>query len=576
MIASKPSPRQWCWTESLGLALTLLILPAMGCSPSSQPAPPQPKGGSPTQTRPAGNDVLELVFPYGSEKQKWIDAVTKEFNDGDHRTTAKNRIWVRTVPLGSGELITEIQEGRLKGHLASPASSVFIELGNAESKTRTGKPLVGETRNLVVSPVVVAMWKPMAEALGWGKRPIGWADILQIAKDEQGWAKYNYPQWGRFKFGHTHPEYSNSGIISVFAEVYAGAGKLKGLTAADVARPEVGQFLHGIEESVVHYGSSTGFFGRRMFLGGPQYLSAAVLYENMVIESYGSDPAPPLPVVAIYPKEGTFWSDHPVGVVQREWVDDEHRQAAEEYIAFLTAPEQQKRAMEFGFRPADVGIPLGDPINAAHGVDPKQPETTLEVPSATVMNAVVDLWKQQKKHANVVLAIDISGSMQGKKIDNAKIGAKQLVEILDKGDTLSLMSFNDNVAWAGQGLSMATDRQVAAQDIDSLFASDGTALYEAIAMAHRYLVAKPASDKISAIVVLSDGEDTSSRMRLEELLKLVETNVEGRGVRIFTIGYGSDARPDVLGKISEVTQAKYYSGTPENIREVFKEISTFF
>ena len=47
-------------------------------------------------------------------------------------------------------------------------------------------------------------------------------------------------------------------------------------------------------------------------------------------------------------------------------------------------------------------------------------------------------------------------------------------------------------------------------------------------------------------------------------------------MRIFTIGYGSDAAPDVLGRIAEATQAKYFTGTPENIREVFKEISTFF
>jgi len=61
----------------------------------------------------------------------------------------------------------------------------------------------------------------------------------------------------------------------------------------------------GIENSVVHYGSSTGFFGRKMFANGPQYLSAAVLYESTVVESYAEQNMP-FPVVAIYPKEGTF------------------------------------------------------------------------------------------------------------------------------------------------------------------------------------------------------------------------------------------------------------------------------
>jgi Ca-activated chloride channel homolog len=128
--------------------------------------------------------------------------------------------------------------------------------------------------------VVIAMWKPI-EALGWEKKPIGWWNILALARNQKGWAAYGYPQWGSFKFGHTHPQFSNSGLISLFAEVYAASGKTAGITTSDLNKPHTAAFLAGIEKSVVHYGSSTGFFGRQMFSSGPQYLSAAVLYENM-------------------------------------------------------------------------------------------------------------------------------------------------------------------------------------------------------------------------------------------------------------------------------------------------------
>ena len=114
----------------------------------------------------------------------------------------------------------------------------------------------------------------MAEALGWDKKPIGWSDILALARSQKGWDAYGYPQWGRFKFGHTHPQFSNSGLISLFAEIYAASGKTAGLTVADVNKAHTADFLSGIEKSVVHYGSSTGFFGRQMFSTGPQFLSA--------------------------------------------------------------------------------------------------------------------------------------------------------------------------------------------------------------------------------------------------------------------------------------------------------------
>src|SRR5271165_7629987 len=249
---------------------------------------------------PAPPDSLELVFTYGSEKERWINEVTDRFNREDHRAQGGKRIFVRAIPMGSGELIDEVLSGIRQPQLISPASAAFIKLGNAESQSKTGHELIGPTENLVLSPVVIAMWKPMAEAIGWGKKPIGWSEILALASSQKGWQAYGYPQWGQFKFGHTHPQYSNSGLISLFAEVYAATGKTAGLTVADVDKPHTSAFVEGIERSVVHYGSSTGFFGRKMFASGPQYLSAAVLYENMVIESYDSADKLAFPVVAIY------------------------------------------------------------------------------------------------------------------------------------------------------------------------------------------------------------------------------------------------------------------------------------
>src|SRR5262249_39956644 len=264
---------------------------------------------------------------------------------------------------------------------------------------------------LVLSPVVIAMWKPMAEALGWGKKPLGWSDILALSRNEKGWQAYGFPQWGKFKFGHTHPEYSNSGLISLFAEAYAASGKTAGLKAADLEKPQTKQFIAGVEQSVVHYGSSTGFFGRKMFANGPEYLSAAVLYESVVVESYAQRDLA-FPVVAIYPKEGTFWSDHPVGIVEREWVTPEHREAAKSYIRYLLDRGQQEKAMQYGFRPASLDVSLTEPLDAAHGIDPKEPKTTLEVPSVDLINALLELWRTQKKHSDVALVLDTSGSMR--------------------------------------------------------------------------------------------------------------------------------------------------------------------
>src|SRR5215470_15440403 len=141
---------------------------------------------SETGEAPPSGNTLELTFTYGSEKEKWINQVTAEFNRGDHRIAGGKRIFVRAIPMGSGEAIDEVMEGRRQPHIISPASAAFIKLGNAQSQSKSGKDLIASTDNLVLSPVVIAMWKPMAEAIGWGKKPIGWSDILALARSQKG------------------------------------------------------------------------------------------------------------------------------------------------------------------------------------------------------------------------------------------------------------------------------------------------------------------------------------------------------------------------------------------------------
>jgi Ca-activated chloride channel family protein len=536
--------------------------------------------GSSAEAEPleAPRGALELTFTYGSEKEKWISEVTDRFNREQHRTSSGKPIFVRAVAMGSGELIDEVLSGRRQPHLISPASAAFIKLGNAESQRSVGHDLIGSTDNVVLSPVVIAMWKPMAEAIGWGHKPIGWSDILSLARNRGGWQVYGYPQWGQFRFGHTHPQFSNSGLISLFAEVYAASGKTANLTVADIEKPRTGEFLAGIEQSVVHYGSSTGFFGRRMFSSGPQYLSAAVLYENMVIESYSQSNLP-FPVVAIYPKEGTFWSDHPIGIVERDWVTPEHREAAKAYIQYLLARPQQERAIAYGFRPGSVDVPLAAPVDTAHGVNPAEPKTTLEVPSPQVMNAILALWSQKKKTADVVLVLDTSGSMNDDgKIGSAREGAKQLVSLLGDEDRLSLVPFNSQIVWASSDVPLKTGREQLKRTIDSLFAQGGTKLYDSVDAGYQHLqqLERGGEGRILSLVVLTDGEDTESDMKLEQLMPRIQFDGETKNIHVFTIAYGREARKDVLKRISDATQGNSYEGTPKNIVTVFKDISTFF
>ena len=554
--------------------LLLMLLPLLAlltaCGDQETEAKTQAAAEA-TQPAVAG---LELVFTYGSEKKDWLDQAVKTWAARNERTADGRPITVTAIPMGSGECCDEILRGSRQPHLISPASGAFITLGNAAAQAASGKPLIGATENLVLSPVVIAMWKPMAERLGWPGKAIGWSDILALSTAPTGWGSIGEPAWGRFRFGHTHPEYSNSGLMALLAELQAGAGTTAPLTSGDLQKPEVRSFVGGIEQAVAHYGSSTGFFAERMFGGGMSAFSATVLYESNVVDAASRNLS--TPIVSIYPKEGTFWADHPVGIVQREWVTPAHQDAAKRFIRFLLDKPQQQAALTYGFRPGSTDVPVGAPIDATHGCDATQPTTTLTVPSAPILNDALALWRSVKKPSHITLVLDLSGSMNDDgKIAGARAAAASFLGGLDDRDWVSLLVFNNSTTWVARKQPLASARTNLLRTIAGLSAGGGTALYDAILTAQEDF-AGSSGERIAALVVLSDGADTESRATLETVLADAAGGVERSGVRIFAIAYGNGAETKVLKRIAEVSRGKAFSGDTKNIQAVFKDIATFF
>jgi Ca-activated chloride channel family protein len=421
----------------------------------------------------------------------------------------------------------------------------------------------------------------MSEALGWPEDPLGWSDIARLAISEEGWTAYGYPEWGTFKFGHTHPNYSNSGLVSVIAEAYAGAGKQRGLTVEDLQDPQVTAFMAEVESAIIHYGSSTGFFAERMFERGPSYLSAAVMYENLVVAQESrrlagqSDQAP---VVAIYPKEGTFWSNHPYAILNAPWVTTEQRAAAEHFRDFLLDRPQQEQAIKLGFRPADIEIPLTSPLDAKHGVDPDQPQTVLEIPSAEVITGIQDLWrKEAKRPVDLVVVMDVSDSMRGGKISAARSSLLQFVDLLDDRDRLKILLFSEDLVTLTPLSPIGEKRAEVRTRVSGIVEHGQTRLYAAVDTAYAELVDSGDPDHIRAMVVLSDGEDTIRDIELEELLaRLGGSSESGAAPQVFTIAFGDDADREVLQRIAEITGGKRYDSDPQTISEVYAVIATFF
>ena len=342
--------------------------------------------------------------------------------------------------MSSGEAEEKIANGRLKPVAWSPASSLWGRLLNFDADrayVRRRNP------SIVRTPLVIAMWEPMAEALGYPGKPVGFADILELASAKEGWRRYGHPEFGDFKLVHTNPDFSTSGLSAVVAEYYAATGKKEGLRESDVAGSQARRTVRGIEQSIVHYGDTTLFIAEQMKKGGLGYASAVAM-EEVTLLDFNRTRGSRDKLVAIYPQEGTFYSDNPFAVLDAPWVSAQEREGAEMFQRFLEKEVTPARAAMSGFRPADPRQPPVAPITPANGADPRQPARVLGLPEPRVLDRIRSAWRKDRKPANVMLVVDTSGSMNDEnRLENAKDGLEVFFDEVSQRDRVGLITFSD-------------------------------------------------------------------------------------------------------------------------------------
>ncbi|HEX6653304.1 MAG TPA: substrate-binding domain-containing protein [Thermoleophilaceae bacterium] len=535
-----------------------------------------PGGGGVSAEPQAPKGAIAVSFPYSLEKEKLLKPLIRRFNDTAPTVRGK-QVFVEGEVVSSGEVEDKIANGSLRPVAWSPASSLWGRLLNFDADrayVRDRNP------SIVRTPLVIAMWEPMAQALGYPKKAIGFADVLRVATSGQGWGAVGRPEFGDFKLVHTNPDFSTSGLSAVVAEYYAATGKSEGLTEADVVASEARLKVRSIERSIVHYGDTTLFIADEMKKNGAGYASAVAMEEVTLLE-FNRTRGAQQKLVAIYPKEGTFYSDNPFIILDAPWVSAAKRAGARLFQRFLREHVTPELAARSGFRPADRGEPLVPPIEPANGVDPSQPTRVLQPPEPRVLNRIRIAWRRDRKPANVMLVVDVSGSMeQENRLTKAKDGLGVFFDEAAPNDRLGLTSFSDVIKplVPVEGRFHSVEQELRAT-VQTLSADGGTSVYDATADALKAVRSLDDDTRINAIVVLTDGDDTDSSLDASDVIELVSNQDDSAPhVRVFTIAYSPEAAGAAryLKDIAAGSGGKAYLGSTENIEAVYRSISSFF
>jgi Ca-activated chloride channel family protein len=557
------------------------------------------------------SNAIDVFIAYSPESQQYMPRIIEHFNrlSAEGKNPVTGQAWAegeRPVFVAGQQPTTgssgSVAQGIINAVVAPNNENVYhptifqpsVSHWLAQVNFNAGRQIfdLSQAKATAVTPVVIAMWQSRVDAIRReiGKQNISWNDLLGVLESGNGWCDYGVTNCRRAVFyGHTDPRISSTGLSTTISEFYACARQNgfteRRLTLEAVNSPDVQQCVKQIENLVRHYSSRTEDF-LEYISRGPDYLDFLALEEtDLLCLNRGAQQGdqtctkPQEPLVAIYPEEGTFWHEHPFGILNADWVTPEQQEAARVFTEFVLTPAMQTIIMSEGFRPANTDVELTFPFVAENGVDVTQPRTVLDVPAPEVIAAIQQSWSLVKKQADVVLLIDISGSMLDEgKLDQAKQAALVFIEQMEGRNRVGLAVFNDQVQNLVAMDTLETNRADIRSRIESLRADGGTALYSGLVEVLNQIARQDDADRIRAVVILSDGADTASEgVTLNDVIQSIAATRDAvNPVIVVPVAYGSNADVNALNGIARASATRVQPGDPQNILRVLQLLSSYF
>ncbi|MBI4317344.1 MAG: substrate-binding domain-containing protein [Chloroflexi bacterium] len=518
----------------------------------------------------------EIKVAYDPNKGRLFDELLAAYN-------ARAAVKVQGVKLDIPQMLEALPSA---GFVAiSPDSAIWLEsLDRAWQEARPGaSSIVGTTIRYATTPVAIATWRGRESELGAGDER-GWATLLQRSSRDAS-----------YRWSHGSPRASASGMLALVAEFYAGAGKTYGLTKADADHEDVRRYVAQIEKTIARYGGeSDAALVEYLLKEGQTALAAIVMPEASVFDfnqrSKGSK------LYAIHPAEGTLMLDHPLILLETPELTPEQRRAFLEFARFLTGADGQAIVVKHGYRPIDLAFDVQKSPLGAEGLSAGQPRL-LQMPAAGTLTYLRAAWASGlKRRANIILVVDVSGSMQGDKLQRTKEALTSfLKQVPSDEERVGLATFSSDFREVVPLGRLGDNRQQLLAQVDQLKAEGNTALFYAVWRAHRLLAQRADAERINVVVAMTDGIENASPSFSQRNVRDVGTvpqivgrsvketgplvnalKKNGAGILIFTVAYGSDADLNMLGSLASAFGGQGYGADPNTIRKLYELISQNF
>lgn len=172
----------------------------------------------------------------------------------------------------------------------------------------------------------------------------------------------------------------------------------------------------------------------------------------------------------------------------------------------------------------------------------------------------------QTPRVNLILVLDKSSSMEGEPLENLKKAVKEILQVLDENDRISIVLF-DSEARTLVSNSPASQRRELRTRVEDIYPIGGTCIDEGIAFGIEEAEKFQSEEMISWMILLTDGKNEhGDNDRCLELSRVAKR----KGINITTIGLGRKWDPRLLEQIADLSGGKmYYVENPEDLKDRF-------
>ncbi len=446
-----------------------------------------------------------------------------------------------------------------------------------------GQGRVKLQEKIMLSPIAVGVSESDAARFGWNKPDarLTWADITKAAKR------------GELRYALSNPATSNQGFMALLGVVAAAGGKGEALTAADVDRQAIADFLTGYK--IV--GDNSTYLAEQFAKQQGTRANAFINYESWLLSLNASGKLREK-LHLIYPFEGVSTADYPFMLL-----NDAKRADYLKVVEYLKGDTAQLwLARQTLRRPmkAELAAQVAD-LLPARGVQVELPFS----PDRQLADGLIDAYLNEfRKPIASTFVLDTSGSMQGQRreqlveaihyLAGADVSLTGRVAKLTNREKLWFLPFSDRPrepvlfeipagTRVAKGVAPQADTDAKKAELqrvrdaaDALRMNGGTALYDSVlaALNHMLEQRKLHPDYQYSVVAFTDGKNTVGR-NLEAFKQAYEQLPEDvRGIPVFMVLYGDAAEAD-LKQLVSITGGRVFDARKTPLYAVFKDIRSY-